>query len=507
MKKIYILLCAALAALAIVSCNKDAKEEAFVEPETQVSTLSSTAVSLIKEADPNYWGEFVKTAQGLFKDLRTIDTGNLGFGGVKGEIEGDDDVPNEYYTLQEDIDKWFEAVEEKDNVKFFIRTIRLSLLTGDITVEEVKPLVEEVPKSEIADDEPEEEVERVFVYTRSNNPLNLTYKYGEKTYKFQFEAVDAKGEVIKTSEYKGTGYYDEKGDWKPDMAYVELEQVAVPSKVALHVTENGASFIDAVINPDFGDVNWDTFANWSDEIHASANISIPGYSLTASDVKLSLTGIEGKLELFHGNTSLLALDGKIDIDYPGNFWEEPDIFDNGERAIAKNAIISGSLLRELAQIPYTATNKVEGTLKVMGGQVVLKGYAYPHSLVKFFYSASPVYDENDARNADAMLQQYLRLDLSYNNGSKPQGRIVYVPIEQKVEQEEPVLEPKEVNPWQWTWGIRFADYSFKSFQELEASEDFDAVIGQAAIFMAHGNAIFDEEEEVEEGEPLEPLTD
>lgn len=507
MKKIYILLCTALAAIAIVSCNKEPKEEPFVEPETQTSILSSTAVSLIKEADPNYWGEFVKTAQSVYNFLSSVYPGNTGYEGVKAEIADDEPEEEEYY-LREDIRNWFKSIEDKDNVRFVTTTTRLSLITGDITIQKLEPIVDGGPKGEIADDEPEEEPEYMFVYTRSNNPLNLAFKYNEKNYKFQFEALDANNNIIKTYEWKGTGYYDDEGKWQEDAPIVETNQIAVPSKVALHVTENGAPFIDVVINPDFNDVNWDTFANWADEIHASATVSIPGYSLQATDVKLSLTGIEGKLELFHGNTSLLALDGKIDIDYPGNFADEPDIWSDTEPRSNKRSIPI-SALKEYARLAYTATNKVEGTLKLMGGQVVLKGYAYPHSLVKFFYNSSSVYDESDARNADAMLQQYLRLDLSYNNGSKPQGRIVFTPIEQKVEQEEPVLEPKNYagSPYKWTWGIRFADYSFKSFDELQETEDFDAVIGQAAIFMAHGNAIFDEEEEVEEGEPLEPLTD
>lgn len=517
MKKFYVLLCTALAALAIVSCNKEPKEEPFVEPENQTGILSSTAVSLIKEADPNYWGEFVKSAQSVYNFLRSVNSGNTGFGAVKGEI-ADAQPEEEYYELQEDIDNWFRAIEFKDNVKFMTETIRLSLITGDLTIQKIEPFVVEVnPKGEIAD-EPEEEPEYMFVYTRSNNPLNLTFKYNEKNYKFQFEALDSDNNIIKRYQGSGTGEYDENGNWNSNLPYEELRQVAVPSKVALHVTENGASFLDVVLNPKFNDVNWDNFSNFTDEILGSATVTIPGYSLQATDVKLSYTGIEGKLELFHGNTSMLALDGKIDIDYPGNFWEEPNIdwetvwnnIESGDAALMPlrlgTRMAIPSIVKEVAWIAYTATNKVEGTLKVMGGQVVLKGHVYPHSLLKLERQSSSIYDERDARNADSMIQQYLRLDLSYNNGSKPQGRIVFTPIEQKVEQEEPVLEPKNYagSPYKWTWGIRFADYSFKSFDELQETEDFDAVIGQAAIFMAHGNAIFDEvEEDEEEPKPLD----
>lgn len=507
MKKFYILLCTALAALAIVSCNKEPKEEPFVEPENQTNILSSAAVSLLKEADPNYWGEFAKSAQSVFNFLRSVNSGNTGFGAVKGEI-ADAQPEEEYYELREDIENWFNAIEYKDNTKFVTGTIRLSLITGDLTIQKIEPLVEEInPKGEIAD-EPEEEPEYMFVYTRSNNPLNLTFQYNEKNYKFQFEALDSNNNLIKVHDWKENGYYDKDGVWHSEGSTYELQQIAVPSKVALHITENGASFIDVVINPDFNDVNWDSFANYSDEIHGSATVTVPGYSLQVTDALLSYTGIAGNLELFHGNTSLLALNGKIDIDYPGNLMNEPDIefFDDDDAiALTKKSILPKPLLKNIAKIAYQLTNRVEGTLKVMGGQVVLKGFVNPHSLVKSFYNASTVYDESDARYAEAMFEQYLRLDLSYNNGSKPQGRIVFTPIEQKVEQEEPVLEPKTyASPYKWTWGIRFADYSFKSFDELEETEDFDAVVGQAAIFMAHGNAIFPAEEiEEEEPKPLD----
>ena len=489
MKKISILFCAALAALAIVSCNKEPKEEPFIEPETQTGSISSTAVSLIKEADPNYWGETVKSAMELFNDIRTLGPGNLMGERVKGDIEGEEEI----YTLRDDITAWFQAIEDKDNVRFFLYTVKLSLLKGDITVRDIE---QELPPKDSIEPEPEEEEEgytREFVYTRSNNPLNLVYKFNDKTYKFQFEALDSDNNIIKINEHEDNGYYDEQDVWHADAAYVDITQVAIPTKVALHVTENGASFIDVALYPEVKDLNWDKFINYSDEIHVSASASIPGYSFKATDVKVSLSEVTGKLELFHGNTSMLCLDGKANFDVLA--LKAGSSLDRDRNARGKRAIPIP--INTIQQIFFTCVQKVEGSLKIMGGKVILDGVAYPQDLSQLRSNVGSIYSANDARNADSMIQNYFHVDVRYNNGSKVQSRLIYTPVENEVDPE------SGTRSWSWTFGMRFADQSFKSLAELEESEDFDAVIGQAAIFMAHGEAIFG----VDEEEDAEPLTE
>ncbi len=509
MKKLSILFCAALAALAVISCNKEPKEEPVIAPDTQVNTLSNTAVSLLKEADPNYWGEFAKTAQSLFADLKTVHDGNLGMFGVKAAVEGEE-APEEAYTLDEDIVNWFRAVEDRDNVRFFITTTKLSLITGDITVREVG---EEIPKDAI-EIVPEEENYREFVYTRSKNPLNLTYVFNGKTYKFQFEAVDSDNNTLKNSEYSGTGYYttDKDGNevWVGDGQFTRISQIVFPSKVALHVTENGSTFIDIAIYPEVKDANWNSFVEAErDEFCANATVQIPGYTLKVSDAKFKITELEGKIELFHGNTSLIALDGKIEIDPIYGSEDDPGLPDVFEEEGSGNDIVLGPRNKRGIYVGeqeigkyikgiYWVLQKVEGKVKLMGGNVILNGVAYPHQIMKFFADGSYIYDESSARRSAAKLAPYLRVDLCYNNGSRVQSQLVYQPIK---EGEHEIPKTAEEPAWVWTWGLLFPDQTFKTFQELSESEDFDAVIGQLAIWMAHGNDIFSEEDSVEP-EPL-----
>lgn len=470
MKKLNILLCAALSALAIVSCKQEPKVEPVIEPEQQLSNLSSTAVNLLKESDPNYWGEFAKSAILLFNDLKTVGDGNLGFRGVKGTI-----AEEEPYTLADDIENWFYSVVKGDHYTLYLTSVRLSLFTGDITVKEA-------PVGELRDDiEEGEETLREFVYTRSNNPLNLTFVSGDKTYKFQFEARDSENNIIKIKHR-----IDEWEEGESVVTEEVRQEIAVPSKVAIHITENGASFIDGVIEPEFMDLNWDNFANYSDEIRANGSLTVPGYSIKASNVQLNLNELEGKFELFHGNTSLLSIDGEINIDVPNAMPEDddeviaPEI--RGKKAVA--------IPLEFISIALKVLTKVEGTVKLMGGSVVLDGTVYPQDLMKLMKESGSIYDEEDARAASSMIQRYMNVKLSYNDGSRVQSMLVCKPFKKEVDSASE-LEPKDAAPaWKWEFGLLFPDQTFMTFDELQESEEFDAVIAQAAIWYAHGDAIF-----------------
>ncbi len=64
MKKLYLILCAGILALAAVSCKKDAQP---VEPAKPMSAteikqkLANTAVDAIKEVDPDNWNAWAQT--------------------------------------------------------------------------------------------------------------------------------------------------------------------------------------------------------------------------------------------------------------------------------------------------------------------------------------------------------------------------------------------------------------------------------------------------------------
>lgn len=471
MKKLSILFCAALAALAVISCDKAPKEEPVLAPETQLNNLSNTAISLLKEADPNYWGEFVKRAGGMFTYLGTVEPGNLGFDPseiFKAEVAEEE----ESYSLRDDLKNWINSVVQGDNYKLYLTSYRLSLFTGDITVREVNPKAELEPGSE------EEAPVLEFVYTRSTNPLNLVFVYDNKTYKFQFEAMDSENNVLNISQ-----------DLHKEGEVVTEEdrtEVFVPSKVAVHVTENGAFFIDLVIEPEFKDLNWDNFTNYSDEIRANATVQIPGYTLKATDVQVNVNELDGKLELLHGNTSLLFLDGKIEIS-PMNLMGSPD---NESEPLGIKPRITIPL--NYIGLAMQLITKAEGTLKIMGGSVVLDGTIYPKETMFILKELDIPEDEEGARMAGSLTQRYVNVKVFYNNGSRVQSMLVAKPIMQGTGNDA---------ERQWVWGLQFPDQTFKTFQELSESEDFDAVIGQLAIWMAHGNAIFSEEDSVEP-EPL-----
>lgn len=448
MKKLTILLCAALAAMTVLSCNKGPKEEAAISPDNQLSKLSSTAVSLLKEADPNYWGPFVKRAQGLFGELSAAAPGNVGFDSFKGAIEEGGEA--EEYSLEEDVYNWIHALVESDHYSLYLTSIRLSMFTGDITLKEV-------------DDEGYKYNE--FVYTRSANPLNLVHVYDGKTYKFQFEARDADNNIVGIRQN-----IDKEEEHRTELYF--------PTKVAVHVTENGASFMDLSIEPRLSDLNWDEFLNYSDEIHANATLTIPGYTLSAQNAVLTLHGISGKLELFHGNTSLIALDGEVEIDAL-DIPTGVGIFSNGGEDVNMYSLILNTAL-------YCA-NRAEGIMKLMGGQVVLNGEVYPHNLLLAMrqpIGSDEDWDQDDLRDVSSALQALVNVKVSYDNGSRVQSVLVLNPAKENESDEH----------YSFIWGLRFPDQSFKDFEDLAQSEAFDVVIGQLAIFIQHGNAIFNNPE-------------
>lgn len=448
MKKLTILLCTSFAALAVLSCNKGPKEEAAISPDNQLSKLSSTAVSLLKEADPNYWGPFFKRARGLFGELSAAAPGNVGFERFKDAIEEQGEV--EEYSLEEDVYNWIHALVESDNYTLYLTSIRLSMFTGDITLKEV-------------DDEGEKYNE--LVYTRSSNPLNLVHVYDGKTYKFQFEARDADNNIVKIRQTE-------------DKEEEHRTEIYFPTKVAVHVTENGASFMDLSIEPKLSDLNWDEFLNYSDEIHANATLTIPGYTLSAKNAVITLHGISGKLELFHGNTSLIALDGEVEIDVM-DIPAGVKIFSEGSDDINLLSLISNTAL-------YCA-NKAEGVMKLMGGQVILNGEVYPHNLylaMRQPISSDEEWNQNDLRDVSSALQALVNVKVSYDNGSRVQSVLVL----------NPAKKDETDKFYSYIWGLRFPDQSFKDFEDLAQAEAFDVVIGQLAIFMQHGNAIFNNPE-------------
>ncbi|MEE3466794.1 MAG: hypothetical protein VZQ48_08680, partial [Candidatus Cryptobacteroides sp.] len=80
MKKLYLILCAGILALAAVSCKKDAQP---VEPAKPMSAteikqkLANTAVDALNEVDPDNWNAWAQTGMKLVNSIRQVEGGNI----------------------------------------------------------------------------------------------------------------------------------------------------------------------------------------------------------------------------------------------------------------------------------------------------------------------------------------------------------------------------------------------------------------------------------------------
>ncbi|MEE3376266.1 MAG: hypothetical protein VZR22_06150 [Candidatus Cryptobacteroides sp.] len=409
MKKLYLILCAGILALAAVSCKKDAQP---VEPAKPMSAteikqkLANTAVDALNEVDPDNWNAWAQTGMKLVNSIRQVEGGNI-------------------QEISEDLRDAMTSIVEGDTKTTTTTLIKLSLVKGDITVEDNN-----------------------FKYTKSNNPLNITYVLDGKTYKAQLESEGDNGDGITVS----TREYEPIEAGKTE---VKIVKVAVPTKAAIHVTENGKLFLDAVIYPTVEDKNGNGELDENDAIKGSATIQIPDYTLTLSDLLISDASVKAAISLSHSGKAVLAIDAQASMDL---FVERVKSFDQVS----------------LNYIPKS----LNGNVSVLGGTALLKANANVEKLqeIKVHYES-----EDLAKSAAATIAQNLKADLYFDNNPTIQASLC-------------VMVQKNVSEgWDVVAGVHLYDGS----ADVPASEFFDLseevwepVSGKFSAFLAKINKAF-----------------
>ena len=299
MKKTYSILLAGFAALAVFSCNKDVKPAAPMSCEEVQKKLSDVAVATIKEVDPDNYKEWGQSAIKLYTDYKTI-------GAQSEELDFDEMM--------------VKTTEEKsEGTEIITNIIRLSLLKGDVTV-----------------------VDNKFVYKESENPFNMTIPSDGKTYKIQMECSGENGDGIILTE--STRTVDE-------VTIIRRTGVVVPQKAAAHITQDGKQFMDIEIYPVIEDNNKSGMLDDTDVIKGHATVVIPGYSLTLNDFNASNDGITAALALMHGNTSVLSINGEVELE-----------------TIVRDLKSLTKAEAEFETIP----GDIKGNISLMGGQAIVK---------------------------------------------------------------------------------------------------------------------------------------
>ena len=346
MKKLYLILCAGIVALAAVSCNKDAQP---VEPAKPMSAtelkqkLANTAVDAINEVDPDNWTPWVKTGREVISAFKEVEPGNID-------------------AFRKDLNTAIQSIVEKDGKIFTTTLLQLSLIKGDITVEN-----------------------NAFKYTKSDNLLNITFPYGSKTYKVQVESVgeNSDGIIIISREYEDEVY---------------IAKAVVPTTAALHVTENGKLFLDVVVNPVVEDKNKNGVLDDADAIKGSATIQIPDYSLALNDMYISDLEVKAAVTLSHANKSVLGIFGQADM----------DLLVERVKAIESYSI---------NYIPKALT----GNVSILGGTALVKSNVNVEKLPK---SLNATYEtEDEAKSAAATIAQNLKADLYFDNNPTIQASL------------------------------------------------------------------------------------
>ncbi len=411
MKKLYLILCAGILALAAVSCNKDAQP---VEPAKPMSAteikqkLANTAVDAIKEVDPDNWNAWAQTGLKLYNGIREVEGGNIN-------------------DLSKDLEEAMTSIVEGDTKTTTTTLIKLSLVKGDITVEDNK-----------------------FKYTKSNNPLNITYVLNSKTYKAQLESEGDNGDgiTVSTREYEPI---------EAGKTAVSIVKVAVPTKAAIHVTENGKLFLDAVIYPTVEDKNGNGELDENDAIKGSATIQIPDYTLTLSDLLISDASVKAAISLSHSGKAVLAIDAQASM----------DLF--VERVKSFNEVTLNYIPKDL-----------NGNVSVLGGTALLKANANVEKLqeqeIKVNYES-----EDLAKSAAATIAQNLKADLYFDNNPTIQASLCAL------------VEKDLQSGWNVVPGIHLydgsADVPVKDFFDF-SEEVWKPVSGELNAFLTKINKAF-----------------
>lgn len=407
MKKLYLILCAGILAFAAVSCNKDAQP---VEPAKPMSAtelkqkLANTAVDALNEVDPDNWTGWAQTGMKLVNSLQQVGGGNI-------------------QEISDDLRDAMRSIEKKDNITTTIYLLKLSLVKGDITV-----------------------VDNAFKYTKSDNPLNITYVMDGKTYKAQLESEGENEE--------GLILFQSEGNLDGD---VNIEKVFVPTKAAIHVTEDGKLFLDVVINPTVEDKNGNGELDENDAIKGSATIQIPDYTLTLSDLLISDASVKAAISLSHSGKAVLAIDAQASMDL---FVERVKSFDEVT----------------LNYIP----KDLNGNVSVLGGTALLKANANVKKLqeqeIKVNYES-----EDLAKSAAATIAQNLKADLYFDNNPTIQASFCTL------------VEKDLQSGWNVVPGIHLydgsADVPVKDFFDL-SEEVWEPVSGKLNAFRTKINKAF-----------------
>ena len=255
MKKLYLILCSGLVALFALSCNKDATPTPMTPNQVKEKT-ADVVVNALNEVDPDNWKEWGQTGLGLINELSDI---------VK-EGQADQSVIDFVQNLRNLFVK-----ESGNKVEILIK---LSQITGEITVSKDKKVT----------------------YTASSNPVSLTMPYKGKDYKLQMEVKGESSTAL--------------------LLYYEGEvtlSAYVPQTIGLHLTQNGGTYMDLVVNPVINDKNGNGELDADDSIGANFTLQIPDYKFTGTDVTVAEDFAVGIFELTHNTTSVFLLDGKLEF--------------------------------------------------------------------------------------------------------------------------------------------------------------------------------------------------
>lgn len=347
MKKLSVILCAAIVALSALSCGKDVKPAAPMAPNAIQQKLADVAVSAIKEVDPDNWKDWGQTCLKLVEAVSNVEEGNI----------------EEFSDMLEDL---LVSVKEKDNYRTVTNVIRLSAFTGNITVEN-----------------------NALKYTPGSNLLCITYNFNGKTYKAQLESAGESGDGIIVAESSNT--YQSS-----------TVSVVVPQTAAIHVTENGSLFLDLVVNPVVTDANKDGKLGEEDTIQGSATLQIPGYAFYLQDLSLSADGGTAKVNLQHGSTSVVSIDGKVEIDIRATTNED-----------------YSSLIREV--------DDIEGNISLMGGAAILKATVDVQDIRNL--GNMTVSSEADAKKLADAVNKSLKAELYFDNNPTVQATLCTAPYQ------------------------------------------------------------------------------
>ena len=366
--------------------------------------LANTAVDALNEVDPDNWTGWAQTGMKLVNSLQQVGGGNI-------------------QEISDDLRDAMRSIEKKDNITTTIYLLKLSLVKGDITV-----------------------VDNAFKYTKSDNPLNITYVMDGKTYKAQLESEGENEE--------GLILFQSEGNLDGD---VNIEKVFVPTKAAIHVTEDEKLFLDVVINPTVEDKNGNGELDENDAIKGSATIQIPDYTLTLSDLLISDASVKAAISLSHSGKAVLAIDAQASMDL---FVERVKSFDEVT----------------LNYIP----KDLNGNVSVLGGTALLKANANVKKLqeqeIKVNYES-----EDLAKSAAATIAQNLKADLYFDNNPTIQASFCTL------------VEKDLQSGWNVVPGIHLydgsADVPVKDFFDL-SEEVWEPVTGKLNAFRTKINKAF-----------------